>query len=87
LYHEWRGKPASCVTYGTRGGAKGAVQLHGVLEGIHMRQLDDHLEVFVTDDAVDENWQLRDLEALMHPYRAQVRTIDAQMVEALEDTQ
>jgi NAD(P)H-dependent FMN reductase len=87
LYHEWRGKPASCVTYGTRGGAKGALQLHGVLEGIHMRQLDDHLEVFITDDDVDENWQLRDLETLMHPYRAQIRTIDAQMVEALEDTQ
>jgi NAD(P)H-dependent FMN reductase len=87
LYHEWKGKPASCVTYGTRGGAKGALQLQGVLDGIHMRQLDDRLEVVITDDAVDENWQLRDLEALMHPYRAQIRTIDAQMVEALEDSQ
>jgi len=87
LYHEWRGKPVSCVTYGTRGGAKGALQLHGVLEGIHMRQLDDRLEVFITDDDVDANWQLRDLEALMNPYRAQIRTIAAQMVEALEDTQ
>ena len=43
--------------------------------------------MFVTDDDVDENWQLRDLEAIMHPYRAQMRTIDAQMAEALEDTQ
>jgi hypothetical protein len=52
-----------------------------------MRQLDERLEVFVTDDDVDENWQLRDLEALMRPYRARIRTIDARMVEALEDTQ
>jgi NAD(P)H-dependent FMN reductase len=87
LYHEWSGKPASCVTYGTRGGAKGAVQLEGVLDGIHMRRLDERLEVVITDDAVDENWQLRDLEALMHPYRAQITTMDAQMVEALEDSQ
>lgn len=87
LYHEWRGKPVSCVTYGTRGGAKGALQLQGVLDGIHMRQLDDRLEVVITGDAVDENWQLRDLEALMHPYRAQIRAIDAQMVDALEDSQ
>jgi NAD(P)H-dependent FMN reductase len=87
LYHEWGGKPVSCVTYGTRGGAKGAQQLSGVLDGLHMRKLDDHLEVIVSDDDVDENWQLRDLETLMHPYRAQIRTIDAQLVEALEDTQ
>ena len=87
LYHEWKGKPVSCVTYGTRGGAKGALQLHGVLDGIRMRQLDDRLEVVITDDDVDQNWQLNDLEALLHPYRSRIRTIDAQMVEALEDTQ
>ena len=63
------------------------MQLQGVLDGIHMRQLDERLEVFITDKDVDENWQLRDPEALMQPYRAQVRTIDGQMVEALEDTQ
>jgi NAD(P)H-dependent FMN reductase len=87
LYQEWGGKPVSCVTYGTRGGAKGAQQLSGVLDGLHMRKLDDHLEVIITDDDVDENWQLHDIETLMHPYRAQVRTIDAQLVEALEDSQ
>ena len=43
--------------------------------------------VYITDDDVDENWQLHDIETLMHPYRAQVRTIDAQLVEALEDSQ
>ena len=87
LYREWQSKPASCVTYGTRGGGKGAQQLQGVLQGLHMRALEQHIEIVVTDDDVDDNWQLRDLEGLMRPYRPQVRTIDAQMVEALEDTQ
>jgi NAD(P)H-dependent FMN reductase len=87
LYQEWGGKPVSCVTYGTRGGGKGAQQLSGVLDGLHMRKLDDHLEVIISGDDVNENWELRDLETLMRPYRAQIRTIDAQLVEALEDTQ
>jgi NAD(P)H-dependent FMN reductase len=87
LYREWRAKPVTCVTYGTRGGGKGAEQLHGVLQGLHMRELEDHLEVVITDDDVDDKWQLRDLEALMRPHRAEVRRMDAQMVEALEDTQ
>ena len=52
-----------------------------------MRQLDDHVEVIIAEDDTDENWLVRDLEALMHPYRGQVRALDAQMVEALEDTQ
>ena len=81
----------SCVTYGTRRrsqiGALHNLAPGRVLDGIHMRQLDERLEVFITDKDVDENWQLRDPEALMQPYRAQVRTIDGQMVEALEDTQ
>jgi hypothetical protein len=49
----------------------------------------DHLEVVITDDDVDDDWQLRDLncQAVMRPYRAGARAIDAQMVEALEDTQ
>jgi hypothetical protein len=52
-----------------------------------MRELEDHLEVVITDDDVDDHWQLRDLEGLMRPHRAEVRRMDAQMVEALEDTQ
>jgi NAD(P)H-dependent FMN reductase len=87
LYHEWGGKPVSYVTYGTRGGKKAAEQIHGVLEGLKMRELDDHLEVFITDDDVDERWQVRELDTVMRPYHAQVKAIDAQMVEALEDTQ
>ncbi len=30
LYHEWLGKPAIIITYGTRGGGKAAAQLQQV---------------------------------------------------------
>lgn len=87
LYAEWQDKPASYVTYGTRGGNKAAEQFHGVLGGLHMRELDDHLEVVITDDDVDEDWQLRDLDATLGPYAAKTKAIDAEMVEALQDSQ
>lgn len=87
LYHEWGGKPASYVTYGTRGGSRGAEQIRGVLAGLKMRELDQHLEVVITDDDVDDDWQLRDLDAVMQLYHAQTKLIDAQMIEALQDTQ
>jgi NAD(P)H-dependent FMN reductase len=87
LYHEWNGKPVSYATYGTRGGVKGAQQIHGVLEGLHMRELDEHLEIVITDADVDDHWQLRDLDAVMNPYRSRIRAIDSAMVEALQDSQ
>jgi NAD(P)H-dependent FMN reductase len=87
LYQEWAGKPVTCVTYGTRGGNRGAAQMHGVLQGLHMRELDDHLEIVITDADVDGDWQLKDRDGLLQPYVDQVRVIDRQMTEALEDTQ
>jgi len=87
LYQEWHDKPATTVTYGTRGGSKAADQLHGVLEGLHMRPLEDRLEIAVPADDVDEDWQLRDVGATLRPYLEQARRIDEQLVEALIDTQ
>jgi len=87
LYLEWAGKPAGCVTYGTRGGNKGAAQFREVLNGLHMRALDEDVEIVITDDDLDDSWQLKDLHATMRPYREQTRRIDAQMVETLKDTQ
>jgi NAD(P)H-dependent FMN reductase len=87
LYHEWHGKPATSVTYGTRGGNRGAQQFLGVLEGLHMRPLKERLEILIADQDVDESWQLRDLDATLGPYREQVRQLDAQLVEALSETQ
>ncbi|OSC96688.1 flavo protein [Trametes coccinea BRFM310] len=36
LFHEWTGKPAAIVTYGTRGGVKAADHLRTVLLGLRM---------------------------------------------------
>ncbi|KAJ5095931.1 NADPH-dependent FMN reductase [Penicillium alfredii] len=37
LFHEWKGKPAGIVSYGSRGGGKAAEHLRGVLNGLRMR--------------------------------------------------
>jgi NAD(P)H-dependent FMN reductase len=87
LYHEWHDKPATSVTYGSRGGNRGAQQIQQVFAGLHMRPLANHLEVSITDDQVDANWQLTDLQATMRPYLGQARALDTQMSEALTDTQ
>lgn len=55
-----------------------------MLNGLHMRPLTGRLELVITEDDVDDLWQLKNLEAIMSPYREQTRTIDAQMLEALE---
>jgi NAD(P)H-dependent FMN reductase len=87
LYFEWHDKPATTVTYGTRGGGKGADQIRQVFDGLHMRALPDRVEVIITDDQVDEDWQLTDLEATMRPYHDLLRQINAQLIEALDDNQ
>lgn len=84
LYHEWRGKPVSFVTYGTHGGSRAAEQIRGVLAGLKMRETADHLEVRITRDDVDQDWQLRDLDAVMSPYREQLAAIDRQLGAALQ---
>ena len=86
LYQEWHDKPASFLTYGTRGGSKAAEQFIGVLHGLHMRVL-DHVEAVITDDDVDEDWQLKDVHTTLHPTRTKLAAIDFQMSEALDDTQ
>jgi NAD(P)H-dependent FMN reductase len=82
LYDEWRAKPASLAAYGTRGGSRGARQLNEVLQGLHMNLLGDHLEIVITEEDVDDEWQLRDVGAVMAPYVERTQRIDAQMTEA-----
>jgi len=86
LYREWRDKPASFITYGTRGGIKAAEQFTGVLQGLRMRVL-DHAEAFIIDDDVDEDWQLKDIRATLRPVLPALAAIDFQMTEALDDAQ
>jgi len=75
----------SFVTYGTHGGSRAAVQIQGVLQGLHMRELTDHLEVRIGDDDVDDNGQVLDVEAVLAPYAELSRRIDAQMRAALAE--
>jgi NAD(P)H-dependent FMN reductase len=83
LYEEWSGKPASFVTFGTRGGSRAAEQFATILMGLHMKALDDHLEVVITKDHLDDNWQLNDIDATLRPYAAQIQSINVEMSRAL----
>ncbi len=47
------------------------------------RTLRDRVGVVITDERVDEHWQLKDIEATMGPYRDELHMNDAQLVEAL----
>jgi NAD(P)H-dependent FMN reductase len=87
LYTEWRDKPASFLTYGTRGGSKAAEQFLTVMQGLHLRILDTHIEAIITDDDVDADWQLKDVAATLHPTRPRLAAIDAELIEALKDVQ
>ena len=85
LYREWRGKPVASLTYGTRGGNRGADQMRQVYEGLHMRAVQASVEVRIADDQVDAQWQLRDVEATMAPYREDLARVDAELAEAMQD--
>ncbi|WP_419995536.1 NADPH-dependent FMN reductase [Streptomyces boninensis] len=87
LFHEWHDKPATLASYGMYGGNKGAAQFLTVLKGVHMCPLDDHLELVVTDDDVDNAWQLKDVNVTLHAYRGPIRVIGEQMTQALHDGQ
>jgi NAD(P)H-dependent FMN reductase len=80
LYREWADKPAGLVTYGTRGGEKGAEQLRGVLQGLHMRTVEENVELRITRDDIDEMGQLLDPEAILAPFTPAIRALDEQLV-------
>ncbi|KAI0650472.1 flavoprotein-like protein [Trametes meyenii] len=39
LFHEWAGKPAAIVSYGSRGGGKAADHLRSILQGLRMKPM------------------------------------------------
>lgn len=83
LYDEWKEKPASMVSYGTRGGNRGIAQLGSVLRGLEMILLHNRAEVTITHDDVDAAWQLIDLDAVMAPSKDQITAIAEEMTSAL----
>ncbi|MDF3290350.1 hypothetical protein [Streptomyces silvisoli] len=48
-----------------------------------MRPLEQHLELVITETDIDDNWQLKDIDTTLHPYRDQIRAVDKQIREAL----
>ncbi len=82
LYCEWEAKPAALVTYGNRGGGKGADQIRGVLQGLHMQTLEENVQLRITRDDFDEKGQLVDLETIVAPSVAAVRALDERLVAA-----
>jgi hypothetical protein len=49
-----------------------------------MHELHDHLEIVITIKDVDREWQLKDHEAVLGPYRGQLQHVARQMAEALK---
>jgi NAD(P)H-dependent FMN reductase len=83
LYAEWAGKPAGLVTYGTRGGAKAAEQLRGVLAGLHMHTVDAAVELRIGRGDVDDHGQLVDVAATLAPSGGEVAQLHRQLADAL----
>lgn len=50
LYHEWKGKPAVIISYGTRGGGRAAAQLKEVLNGLRMTVTSTMPALILTED-------------------------------------
>lgn len=78
LYREWHGKPATQFTWGIRGGARGAAQLHQVLLGLHMDPLASRVEAVLTDGDTDGEGQLLDAEATFGVTRPTLHAIDGE---------
>jgi NAD(P)H-dependent FMN reductase len=83
LYAEWRDKPAGLVTYGTRGGERGAGQLKGVLQGLHMRAVAHNVELRISHADTDDRGQLVDIETTLAPFGPAVRALDEDLADAL----
>jgi TRAP-type C4-dicarboxylate transport system substrate-binding protein len=52
-----------------------------------MRPLETRIEVVITDRQLDQDWQVIDLPGTMRDYAKLHRQLDAEMTEALADTQ
>ncbi|TQW00978.1 hypothetical protein V2A60_002006 [Cordyceps javanica] len=54
LYHEWGGKPAAVVTYGSRGGGRAAAHLQQILTGLKMVVAGTAVPLSISMSDIDE---------------------------------
>lgn len=52
LYNEWKGKPATIVSYGGHGGGKAAAQLRQVLQGVRMNPTEKTVSMTFPDKKI-----------------------------------
>ncbi len=83
LYREWHGKPSTQLTWGVRGGARGAAQFHQVMLGLHLDPLDTRIEAVLTEQDVSPAGRLLDAEGTFGVTRPALRAIDREFREQL----
>jgi len=79
LYAEWRDKPVGLVTYGTRGGGRGAAQMQQVLEGLHMRNTATNPGLNTTPAQLDEDGAFTNIAEALAEFTEHIRTMGAEL--------
>jgi hypothetical protein len=59
----------------------------GVLRGLHMRTVEQNVELSIADTDVDEKGQLIDIESTLGLFVPSVQALDTQLVSYLQDDQ
>jgi NAD(P)H-dependent FMN reductase len=75
LYAEWRDKPVSVVSYGTRGGVRAREQLHTVFQGLHMRIVPENPALNTNEKSVDASGRLRDAAESFVQFEPDIRAM------------
>ena len=79
LYAEWAGKVGGIVTHGTHGGGKAAIQLHTVLQGLHMNRVETDVKLSIPNHAKDERGQIIDIDGTLASFVPDVIQLDAEL--------
>jgi NAD(P)H-dependent FMN reductase len=83
LYAEWANKPASIITYGTRGGVRASIQLQEVLEGLHMRNTATNPQLSFSKEMLDENFQLKDINTDFLIYKKTIGQVAKELTDMI----
>jgi NAD(P)H-dependent FMN reductase len=79
LHAEWSGKPASLVTYGTRGGVRAAAQMQSVLEGLHMRNTATNPALNTNPAQLNAEGKFIDIEGAFAPFAQDVYAMASEL--------